>query len=289
MRISSKLANSVDKRSTLDLEAHGTNPSVFSGQVARAVGGAGRSSLLAAAHMEDIVAFVSDDENLTTVVAGVAVVGATIVGGLYASTRETAAQEADSGEKLEQAPRIGGRQKKKAKGSKPVLPKKASKKKEEKKARWDVSSDEEEEPAAPEPAAPPPQVKGKKKKGKKGKKADDEDDIPVEAAWEEVPKKVAKKRTAAVKSEGGKVVIDLADSKAAVIGKGGSVIKQIQVRAVLRSCCRCCRLTPRLRRPTAAPASTSTKTPPNAPSPAPPSRCARTWLSPRPNSFSAGC
>ena len=32
--------------------------------------------------MEDIVAFVSDDENLTTVVAGVAVVGATIVGGL---------------------------------------------------------------------------------------------------------------------------------------------------------------------------------------------------------------
>ena len=54
--------------------------------------------------MEDIVAFVSDDENLTTVVAGVAVVGATIVGGLYASTRETAAQEADSGEKLEQAP-----------------------------------------------------------------------------------------------------------------------------------------------------------------------------------------
>ena len=101
-------------------------------------------SLLAAAHMEDIVAFVSDDENLTTVVAGVAVVGATIVGGLYASTRETAAQEADSGEKLEQAPRIGGRQKKKAKGSKPVLPKKTSKQKEEKKARWDVSSDEEE-------------------------------------------------------------------------------------------------------------------------------------------------
>ena len=45
--------------------------------------------------MEDIVAFVSDDENLTTVVAGVAVVGATIVGGLYASTRETAAQKAD--------------------------------------------------------------------------------------------------------------------------------------------------------------------------------------------------
>ena len=52
--------------------------------------------------MEDIVAFVSDDENLTTVVAGVAVVGATIVGGLYASTRETAAQAADRGEKLEQ-------------------------------------------------------------------------------------------------------------------------------------------------------------------------------------------
>ena len=81
------MANSVDKRLTLDLEAHGTDPSVFSGQVARAVGGAGRSSLLAAAHMEDIVAFVSDDENLTTVVAGVAVVGATIVGGLASGAR----------------------------------------------------------------------------------------------------------------------------------------------------------------------------------------------------------
>ena len=37
--------------------------------------------------MEDIVAFVSDDENLTTVVAGVAVVGATIVGGLASGAR----------------------------------------------------------------------------------------------------------------------------------------------------------------------------------------------------------
>ena len=79
------------------MEAHGTNPSVFSGQVARAVGGAGRSSLLAAAHMEDIVAFVSDDENLTTVVAGVAVVGATIVGGLDSGARSRRADDAVKG------------------------------------------------------------------------------------------------------------------------------------------------------------------------------------------------
>ena len=174
-----------------------------------------------------------------------------------------------------QAPRIGGRQKKKVKASKPVLPKKQKKVADEKKHKWEESDSEEEVVVAPEPA--PPQPQGKKKK--KGKKAAAEP-APEEEAWVEIPKKVKKKKAAVADTsveKGGKTVLDLGDKKSAVIGKGGSVIKGIQVRP--RPACHpkygsCAAHSMRVLRRALALTSILRKPAPPAPSAELPNRCA---------------
>jgi len=172
--------------------------------------------------------YVTDEENLVTVMGGAIAVAAALIGGasLVSSGPAAAVVEEVDAKGTPQAPRIGGRQKKKVKASKPVLPKKQKKAADEKKHKWEESDSEEEVVAAPEPA--PPQPQGKKKK--KGKKAAAEP-APEEEAWVEIPKKVKKKKAAVADTsveKGGKTVIDLGDKKSAVIGKGGSVIKGIQ-------------------------------------------------------------
>jgi hypothetical protein len=184
--------------------------------------------------MDDVIAYVTAEENMVTVMGSAVAVAAAIIGaaslggGAAASGAKAFTEEELAGKGLEQAPRIGGRQKKATKHSKPVLPKKV-KEDAKSKARWEDSSEEEEEVPAPAPA-PVQQVKGKK--GKKGKKAE-EPAAPAEEAWDVVPKKEKKKKLSAAMATavvGGKTVIDLGESKSAVIGKGGSVIKSIQVR-----------------------------------------------------------
>ena len=198
--------------------------------------------------MDDVIAYVTAEENMVTVMGGAVAVAAAIIGAASLSGTTSAApagftEEELSGKGLEQAPRIGGRQKKKVKMSKPVLPKKTKEEKKSK-ARWEEEESSEEEAPAPAPA-PVQQVKGKK--GKKGKKAAAEAE-PEEEAWDVVPKKVKKVKAAAMASTvvGGKTVIDLGESKSAVIGKGGSVIKGIQVRHHAAAAAAGCSLTPAL-------------------------------------------
>lgn len=182
--------------------------------------------------MDNLVAYVTDEENLVTVMGGAIAVAAALIGGatLVSSGPAAVALEEPDSKGTPQAPRIGGRQKKASKHSKPVLPKKEKRDVKGAKQKWEQSSDEEEE-VVPEPVIQPP-VAAQGKKKKKGKKAAEEPAAPVEDTWVEIPKKEKKKKAAAVAVEvkGGKTVIDLGDKKSAVIGKGGSVIKGIQVR-----------------------------------------------------------
>jgi far upstream element-binding protein len=191
--------------------------------------------------MDGIIDYITEEENQMTVMVGaVSAAGALIFAAaqLGKPTEKKAPIELESDEKGKpQLGRLGGRQKKKVKHSKPVLPKKSKKAAEEAKKSWEESEEEEEEEVVPEPE--PVRQPAKGKKGKKGKKAAAEEQPPPEEAWEVIPKKEKKKKASAGAAvvKGGKTVIDLGDKKAAVIGKGGSVIKGIQVRCS-RSACR---------------------------------------------------
>ena len=232
-----------------------------------------------------MVSYLTAEENLVTVMGGAVAVAAAIIGAASLQNAPAApafTEEELSGKGLEQAPRIGGRQKKKVKMSKPVLPKKV-KEEAKGKQRWDNSDSSEEEEVAPAPAPAPKPAKGKK--GKKGKKAAAAEDVPEEEAWDVVPKKVRKvKPSASLASSvvGGKTVIDLGDSKSAVIGKGGSVIKGIQVRpppSHARAAAGCSlTLASRAGRRHLALRSTSRRPAPPAPSAAPRTRCAANHL-----------